>query len=219
MALAIFDLDNTLLGGDSDYLWGQFLVEQGIVDAAEYERENTRFYKEYEEGTLDIMAFLAFSLRPLSQHPRSQLDAWHRQFMAAKIEPIVLPAAERLVAGHRERGDALLIITATNRFITAPIARRFGIDHLLATDPELVDDRYTGRVAGMPCFQGGKVERLHQWLQSSGQSLEGSSFYSDSANDLPLLQSVSHPVAVDPDARLRAHADAAGWPIMTLRNG
>jgi len=217
MPLAIFDLDNTLLSGDSDYLWGQFLGELGAVDRASYERENERFYEDYREGRLDIMAFLAFSLRPLSQHPREELDAWHRRFMQEKIEPLITPAAEQLVARHRAAGDTLMIITATNAFVTAPIAARLGIPHLIATEPETQGDRFTGRVAGVPSFRDGKVSRLQAWLSQHATTLDGSSFYSDSHNDLPLLERVSHPVAVDPDNVLAEHARRRGWPVISLR--
>jgi HAD superfamily hydrolase (TIGR01490 family) len=219
MPLAIFDLDNTLLAGDSDYLWGCFLAEQGIVDRATYERENERFYQEYREGRLDIMAFLAFSLRPLAAHTRAQLDAWHAQFMQEKIEPLITDAAEALIAGHREAGDTLMIITATNAFVTAPIARRLGIPHLIATEPETDGERFTGRVRGIPSFREGKVERLDDWLDENDATLEGATFYSDSHNDLPLLQRVSSPVAVDPDDILRKHASAHGWPVISLNGG
>ncbi|WP_321527479.1 HAD family hydrolase [Sedimenticola selenatireducens] len=217
MPLAIFDLDNTLLNGDSDHLWGQFLAEQGIVDGDWYERENDRFYQEYKEGTLDIHEFLRFSLKPLSQHSPEQLRQWHQAFMHEKIEPILLPAAQILIDKHRAAGDTLMIITATNAFVTAPIAAAFGIEHLIATDPEMVGGRYTGEVAGTPCFQEGKVTRLKQWLEQHRQNLAGSSFYSDSHNDLPLLRQVEHPIAVDPDETLAQHARKHGWPIITLR--
>ncbi len=217
MALAIFDLDNTLLGGDSDYLWGRFLVEQGIVDGPKYERENQRFYDEYKAGTLDIYEFLRFSLRPLAEHDMATLDTWHRQFMREKIEPIMLPRARELLQQHRDQGDFLLIITATNRFVTAPISEAFGVDDMLATDPQIRDGRYTGEVEGTPCFQQGKVTRLKQWLEQSGRNLEGSWFYSDSQNDLPLLELVAHPVAVDADETLSAHAEQLGWPQISLR--
>lgn len=217
MPLAIFDLDNTLLNGDSDYLWGRFLAEQGIVDGDWYERENDRFYQEYKEGTLDIHEFLRFSLKPLSQHSPEQLHQWHQAFMREKIEPILLPAAQILIDKHRAAGDTLMIITATNAFVTAPIAAAFGIEHLIATDPEMVGGRYTGEVAGTPCFQEGKVTRLKQWLEQHRQNLAGSSFYSDSHNDLPLLRQVEHPIAVDPDETLAQHARKHGWPIITLR--
>lgn len=217
MALAIFDLDNTLLAGDSDYLWGVFLAELGVVDGVHYERENERFYQEYKEGNLDIFEFLRFSLHPLSQHEPEQLADWHRQFMQHKIEPVLLPKAQGLLEEHRQKGDTLLIITATNAFVTGPIAERLGVPHLLATDPERIDGRYTGEVVGTPCFQEGKVTRLSQWLLQTGESLRGSHFYSDSHNDIPLLEQVDHPVAVDPDASLRRHAGQQGWPVISLR--
>ena len=217
LPLAIFDLDNTLLNGDSDYLWGVFLAEKGVVDAAWYERENERFYQEYKAGSLDIREFLRFSLKPLSEHPVDQLQAWHREFMQQKIEPILLPAAHQLVEKHRQAGDTLMIITATNAFVTAPIAAAFGIEHLIATDPERDGDRYTGEVAGIPSFREGKVARLDAWLRKHRQGLGGSSFYSDSHNDLPLLERVENPVAVDPDESLERQARQRGWPIISLR--
>jgi len=217
MPLAIFDLDNTLLAGDSDYLWGVFLGEQGLVDKAFYERENERFYSEYKAGALDIFEFLRFSLRPLSEHAPEDLDALHRRFMAEKIEPILLPQAQRLLHRHRAQGDTLLIITATNAFVTAPIARRLGVDHLLATTPQLRDGRYTGEVEGTPCFQEGKVVRLNEWLAAYDRDLQGSYFYSDSHNDIPLLERVENPVAVDPDDTLRHLAERRGWPVISLR--
>jgi HAD superfamily hydrolase (TIGR01490 family) len=216
MSLALFDLDNTLLSGDSDYLWGQFLCDRGIVDRADYEATNQRFYDDYRDGRLDIMAFLDFSLAPLAAKPRSTLDAWHADFMAEKIEPLIGAAAEELVQQHRDAGDTLLIITATNSFVTAPIAARFGVPHLIATEPEVVDGRFTGRVSGTPSFRDGKVSRLREWLAQRHENLDGAWFYSDSQNDLPLLELVSHPVAVDPDPKLRSHAERKGWPILTL---
>ena len=219
MALAIFDLDNTLLAGDSDYLWGQFLADTGAVDREWYEAENQRFYDAYAAGTLDIMEFLRFSLRPLRENPVERLLAWREQFLRERIDPIILAPARRLVERHREAGDTLMIITATNSFVTAPIAERFGIPHLIATEPERVDGRYTGEVAGTPSFREGKVERLQQWLDRHGETLAGSSFYSDSHNDLPLLQRVERPVAVDPDPQLEAHAHHHGWPVISLRTG
>jgi len=218
MSLAIFDLDNTLLGDDSDYLWGQFLVEQGLVDGEYYERENQRFYDDYKTGNLDILEFLTFSLQPLTQHSRSKLDQLHRRFMQEKITPVMLPAAQALLEKHRQQGDTLLIITATNRFITGPIADALGVDELIATEPEIVNGRYTGRVAGIPCFQQGKVSRLNEWLTKNQQNLSDSWFYSDSHNDLPLLEMVTHPVAVDPDDTLADHAAARDWPIISLRS-
>ena len=217
MALALFDLDNTLLDGDSDYLWGCFLAEHGIVDAETYESENQRFYDQYLEGSLDIHEFLRFQLKPLATHKRAQLEAWREQYLVEKIDPILLPRARALLEKHRAQGDQLLIITATNRFITEPIAKRYGVDQLLATEPEIVAGEYTGAVNGTPCFQTGKVEQLHNWLEKENQTLEGSWFYSDSHNDLPLLEQVEHPVAVDPDDKLKSHARAMGWPITSLR--
>ncbi len=216
--LAIFDLDNTLLSGDSDYLWGQFLVEKKLVDPVIYERENQRFYDEYKAGTLDIYEFLEFSLAPLSQHSTADLSELHNEFMQKKIDSIWLPKAEELLAQHRLNNDFLLIITATNHFVTAPIAKKLGVDDIIATMPEQKNGAYTGKVAGTPCFQDGKVERLSQWLQENNYSLDNSHFYSDSINDLPLLLKVTHPVAVDPDDKLKIHAAEHSWPVISLRN-
>ena len=217
MALTIFDLDNTLLGGDSDYLWGQFLIEQGVVDKISYERENQRFYLEYRQGTLDILEFLNFQLRPLAEHNPGQLREWRERFMDEKIKPIILPAARELIASHRDKGNTLVVITATNRFITEPIAEAVHIENLIATEPEMINDRYTGHVTGIPCFREGKVHRLNEWLKANGMNLAASSFYSDSHNDLPLLELVTYPVAVDPDETLAQHAEMRGWPIISLR--
>ena len=217
MGLALFDLDNTLIAGDSDYLWGCFLVEQGIVDGVHYERENRRFYDQYRVGELDIHEFLDFQLRPLAEHGLETLQQWRQQYIEEKISPILLPRAHELVERHRQQGDTLVVITATNRFITTPIVELYDIPHLLATEPELQDEQYTGRVAGTPCFQDGKVERLDDWLADNQQSLDESWFYSDSHNDLPLLNRVSHPVAVDPDEILEQHAREHDWPVISLR--
>lgn len=216
MPLAIFDLDNTLLRGDSDHAWGEFLVEQGVVDSESYRRENERFYAAYQAGTLDIHEFLRFALRPLAQHDVATLAAWHREFMRSKILPMVTPAARALVERHRMRGDRLLIVTATNRFVTAPIAHEFGIEDLIATEPEMIDGRYTGRVLGVPSYREGKVVRLRAWMAEHGADFAGSYFYSDSHNDIPLLQLVAHAIAVNPDAELRTAAQARGWPIVQL---
>ena len=219
MALAIFDLDNTLLCGDSDYLWGVFLGERGVVDAEEYDRENERFYRAYREGRLDIFAFLRFSLKPLRDNDPTALLRWREDFLHEKIDPIILPAARRLIAEHRDRGDTLLIITATNEFVTAPIAERLGVTNLIATVPARANGRYTGEVAGTPAFQEGKVRRLHAWIRESGETLADSIFYSDSHNDIPLLERVDHPIAVDPDEHLERHASEQGWPVISLRGG
>lgn len=218
MSLAIFDLDNTLLSIDSDHAWGEFLLEQGAVDPVAYREANDRFLADYEAGTLDIHAFLEVALRPLAEHSPEQLAAWHQQFMASKIEPHILPRGEELVARHRTRGDTLMIITATNRFITGPIAERLGVDELIAVEPEIVDGRYTGRVSGVPSYREGKVERLEQWLVDKELTLDGAWFYSDSHNDLALLELVDHPVAVDPDPTLREVAQQKGWKIISLRD-
>lgn len=214
MALAIFDLDHTLLSGDSDYAWGQFLIARGVVDRAGYEQQNERYYAEYLAGTLNIMEFLAFALRPLAQHDRATLDNWHAEFMRSHIAPMMRPEAYDWIAYHRARGDTLLIVTATNRFITAPIAAAFGIEHLLATDPEERDGRFTGRVAGTPCFREGKITRLQMWLRNGAETLADSWFYSDSHNDLPLLRAVTNPVAVSPDSILKEYATQHGWQIL-----
>ncbi|MDY0049610.1 MAG: HAD family hydrolase [Halothiobacillaceae bacterium] len=218
MSLAIFDLDNTLLAGDSDYLWGQFLVDTGVVDRDRYEEANRTFYEAYKAGTLDIDAFLRFSLRPLSEHEPDVLWRWREQFVREKIEPIILPQAQQLVESHRARGHTLLIITATNHFVTEPIAARFGVDELLATRPAMRDGRYTGDYLGIPTFQEGKVRALHAWLAQSGCEAEETWFYSDSRNDIPLLEQVTHPVAVDPDEILAHHAHRQGWPVISLRD-
>jgi HAD superfamily hydrolase (TIGR01490 family) len=215
--LALFDLDNTLLAGDSDFEWAQFLIEQGVLDREVYEARNQEFYDQYKAGTLDIYAFLDFQLKPLSRHPRTVLEAWHREFMQRRVLPMVRDSARELVERHR--GDLRAVITATNSFVTGPIAREFGIEHLIATEPEESEGEFTGQVTDVPCFREGKVERLVRWLESQGRSLdsfEQSWFYSDSLNDLPLLARVTHPVAVDPDDTLRAHAQAHGWPVISL---
>ncbi|MGR9086290.1 MAG: histidinol-phosphatase [Gammaproteobacteria bacterium] len=219
MSLAIFDLDNTLIADDSDYLWGQFLVDHGIVDKQLYETANARFYDEYKQGSLNIVEFLRFSLRPLAENDAEQMFAWREQFVSEVIRPLLLEPARQLIAKHKKRGDTLLVITATNRFVTEPIVELYGIDHLLATPPEFVDGRFTGHFVGEPCFREGKVKLLQQWLTDTGESLRGSWFYSDSHNDLPLLNRVDRPVAVDPDEKLRRHANESGWPIISLRSG
>jgi HAD superfamily hydrolase (TIGR01490 family) len=220
MNLVLFDLDNTLLAGDSDYEWGQFLIAKGVVDRTHYEAKNQAFYEDYKAGRLDIHAFLAFALRPLATHPRAQLDAWRAEYVDTRILPMITPAARDLVNKHLDEADLVAVITATNRFVTEPIARAFGIPHLIATDPEEINGQFTGEVAGTPCFREGKITRLEQFLEARGtrfDCLTHSRFYSDSQNDLPLLQKVKHPVAVDPDPTLRAHAEAHGWPVISLR--
>ncbi len=217
MTLAIFDLDHTLLADDSDYLWGLFLADQGMVDRDHYLLENERFYREYKEGRLDIFEFLRFSLKPLSEHPLDRLYRLRERFLAEKIEPLLLPAAGALLQKHRAAGDTLMIITATNSFVTSPIAERMGVDYLIATEPEMVDGRFTGRVAGEPAYREGKVKRLKAWLDTHQQDLRGSSFYTDSHNDVPLLELVDNPVAVDPDGLLADYARSRHWPVISLR--
>ncbi|RLA55724.1 MAG: HAD-IB family hydrolase [Gammaproteobacteria bacterium] len=217
MTLAIFDLDNTLIGGDSDYLWGHFVCEQGLVDSEDFAARNDQFYTDYQSGRLDIIAYLRFALGPLKGHSKDELDTWHRDFMASKIEPIMLPKATALIADHRERGHELLIITATNHFITKPIADALGVADILACEVEIVDGLYTGEPSGIPSYHAGKVTRLHDWLDGRSTTLDGAYFYSDSHNDLPLLELVDNPVAVDPDETLLARARAEGWPVITLR--
>ena len=217
MRLALFDLDNTLLGGDSDHAWGDWLCERGTLDGATYKARNDAFYQDYLAGRLNITDYLNFTLAIFGRTEMAQLDAWHREFMAECIEPIILPKALALLDKHRAAGDKLVIITATNRFVTAPIAARLGVDTLLATECEMVDGRYTGRTTDVPCFKEGKVTRLNRWMQENGYTLDGASFYSDSMNDLPLLEQVAHPVAVDPDPNLLAEAQKRGWPVMSLR--
>jgi HAD superfamily hydrolase (TIGR01490 family) len=226
MRLALFDLDNTLLAGDSDYEWGQFLVDRGVLERGEYEAQNRAYYEQYVAGTLDIHEYLGFALRPLAQHAPEDLARWHAEFMRLRIAPMITPAARALVRKHLDADDLCAIITATNSFVTAPIAREFAVEHLIATEPEVVPasmpraGRFTGRVAGVPCFREGKVERLGQWLKTQGRTLADfaeTSFYSDSHNDLPLLERVTRPVVVDPDQALAAEAARRGWPVISLR--
>jgi HAD superfamily hydrolase (TIGR01490 family) len=217
VTLAIFDLDNTLISGDSDNLWGSFVCEQGLVDGEDFAARNDQFYADYQSGSLDIDAYLRFALAPLKGHPQSELNGWHRDFMASKIEPIMLPRAAALIADHRQRGHELLIITATNHFITRPIATALGVSELLACEAEIVDGLYTGEPSGIPSYHAGKVTRLYDWLDGRDTTLEGAYFYSDSHNDLPLLELVDNPVAVDPDETLLARAHAEGWPVISLR--
>ena len=217
MKIALFDLDNTLLDGDSDHAWAEFLIEEGVLHPEEYHARNEWFFERYKDGTLDIHEFLDFQLAPIANRPRSQLDAWHVDFMRRKIRPMILPRAVELIESHGEAKTA--IVTATNRFITQPIADELGVHTLIATDIEEKDGVFTGKPRGTPNFREGKVERVDEWLRAQGCSFADceSWFYSDSLNDLPLLEKVTHPVAVDPDATLRAHAARRGWPVISLR--
>jgi HAD superfamily hydrolase (TIGR01490 family) len=218
--LALFDLDNTLLSGDSDFEWSQFLIEQGVLDRELFEPMSHAFYEQYKAGTLNIAEFLEFQLKPLSRHARKVLDAWHAEFMQSKVRPMMGVKARALVDKHKAAGDVCVVVTATNSFVTAPIAREFGVEHLIATDPEEKNGEFTGAVAGVPSFREGKVVRMEQWMSARGwdwNSFTETAFYSDSLNDLPLLSKVSRPVAVDPDPTLRAYAEKQGWAVISLR--
>ena len=219
MDLALFDLDNTLIRGDSDFEWAQFLINKGVLERELYEARNLEFYEQYKAGTLDIEVFLDFQLQPLARYARSVLDAWRQEFTAKHIRPIVNPKAKVLVQEHRERGSLCAVVTATNSFVTSSTVREFGIEHLIATIPAQENGEFTGRPRGIPSFREGKIVRVEDWLEAMGlwwSNFERSWFYSDSLNDLPLLSKVSHPVAVDPDPALRARAQAAGWPVISL---
>ena len=215
--LAVFDLDNTLLADDSDHLWGRWLVEQGLVDGHAFAAANDRFYREYKAGTLDIHEYTAFSLQPLIRYPLAQLQQSRAQFVEARIAPIVAPGTPALLEKHRAQDDEILITTATGRFIVEPIAELLGVQHLLATDPEIVNGRYTGRVSGIPNFQGGKVQRLRAWLDAHGERFSHITAYSDSHNDIPLLELAQTAVAVDPDPVLEKTAASRGWSVISLR--
>lgn len=220
MKVTLFDLDNTLLAGDSDYEWGQFLIDHGVLARDAYEAQNARFFEQYKAGTLDIHEYLGFALGPLAAHTADELARWHAAFMRERILPMISPRARELVARHVGAGECCAVVTATNSFVTAPIARELGVAHLIATEPEAAGGRFTGRVAGVPCFREGKIQRVQEWLGGFGQrleTLEDSRFYSDSHNDLPLLERVRRPVAVDPDAPLAAEAARRGWPVISLR--
>jgi len=217
--LVLFDLDNTLLAGDSDFEWAQFLIGKGVLDPEVHEARNNVFYEQYKAGTLDIFEFLDFQLQPLARHDRAQLDAWHAEFMRTRIVPMIGEPARRLVNKHLEDDAIVAIVTATNSFVTGPIAREFRIPHLIATIPAMENGQFTGKPRGLPSFKAGKIARVEEWLESMGLywgSFERTWFYSDSHNDLPLLERVTHPVAVDPDPTLRAHAEQAGWPVLSL---
>jgi HAD superfamily hydrolase (TIGR01490 family) len=218
LRLALFDLDNTLITGDSDHLWGEYLAERGVVDGDHYRAENDRFLAEYQAGSLDIREFLRFSLRVLAERDDAELQRLRAGFIEDKIVPIVARGTPALLDRHRAAGDHLMIITATNSFVTGPIARLLGVHSLIATEPEWRDGGYTGDVQGTPCFREGKVQRLQHWLGENGAGLAGSAFYSDSHNDLPLLEQVERPCAVDPDAVLAATARERGWPVISLRD-
>lgn len=218
MNLSLFDLDNTLLAGDSDHLWGQFLVDTGVVDGHAFARANDHFHGQYQDGTLDIFEYQRFILKPLVDNAIPHMQALRARFVADYIQPVVARHATALIQAHRAQGNVIVIITATNRFITQPIAELLGIEHLIATEPEMVDGRYTGQVAGTPSFQDGKIERLAAWRETRPETFAHTYFYSDSHNDLPLLRQADTAVAVDPDPQLSGAAEQAGWPIISLRD-
>ena len=218
MALVIFDLDNTLIAGDSDHAWGEFLVERKIVDAEYYQTKNDQFFQDYQSGNLIIEEYLAFALEPLANNTLEDLLSWREAFLTEKILPLMLPKAKALIEKHRKQGDYLLIITATNHFVTERIAKILEVDDLIATEPEKDSLGFTGKIAGTPSFKEGKIIRLNDWLKNHNHSMTGSYFYSDSHNDLPLLELVDNPVAVDPDDTLRAYCEKNKWPVQTLRN-
>lgn len=218
MTLAIFDLDNTLLAGDSDYEWGQFLVNKGIVDKDVYEQANIHFLEQYQQGQLDIHEFAQFAFQPLVENSLDDLLSWRKTFLQEVIAPLMTTKAKDLVKYHQQQEHTLLVMTATNRFITAPIVESFGIPHLIATDPKQVNGHYIAEIEGIPCFQEGKVERLKAWLNDHNEDLDGSIFYSDSHNDLPLLKMVETAIAVDPDEKLKQVAEDLSWDIISLRD-
>ncbi len=218
--LALFDLDNTLLAGDSDYNWSLFLISEGLLDAKSHQDRNEQFYQDYKNGCLNITEFLAFQLKPLSEHSKKFLDELHVKYMDKVIRPMMTTKAQVLVDNHKAAGDLCVVITATNTFVTKPIAKAYGIEHLLGSDPEMINGEYTGGVAGVPTFKEGKVIRLNQWLEARGTKLndyDASYFYSDSHNDLPLMKLVTNPVAVDADETLTAYAKEHAWPLISLR--
>ena len=222
MNLALFDLDHTLIPIDSDHEWGEFLVRIGAVDGAAFTRRNDEFFAQYQAGTLDPAAYLEFALGTLAGFPRAQLDQMQAQFMREVIEPAIRPGAQALLQQHQDDGDLIAIITATNRFVTAPIARKLGVEHLIAALPQQdANGDLTGKLLGTPTHGAGKVSHTHAWLAGMGKTLgdfERSHFYSDSHNDLPLLSIVTDPVATNPNAALTAHATRHGWPILHLFN-
>ncbi len=220
MNLALFDLDNTILAGDSDYNWSRFLIQEGYLDGAIHAEKNEKFYADYKAGTLDIYAFVEFQFKPLARNPRTVLNQLLKKYVEEVIKPMITEKARALVKRHQEEGDLIIVITATNSFITKPIAELFGIENLIGTDPEEKEGEFTGKVSGLPSFKEGKVTRLEAWLKGKNLSLasfENSYFYSDSHNDLPLMQKVTHPVAVDSDDVLSEYAQSKGWPQISLR--
>jgi HAD superfamily hydrolase (TIGR01490 family) len=220
MNLAIFDLDNTLLDGDSDYNWGLYLVKKGYLDEGEYKEQNQKFFEEYQAGKLDIFAFAEFQFQFLKNNSRKFLNKVRSDYIDQIIKPMILKKAVDLVNQHKEAGDSLLIITATNSFITKPIGELFGIDELIGTDPEEYLGEFTGKVRGTPSFKEGKVTRLFDWLDDKNKKLtdfEKTFFYSDSHNDTALLEVVTNPVVVNGDKILLEKAQEKNWPKLYLK--
>ncbi len=218
MTLAIFDLDHTLINDDSDYLWGKYLVEHHIVDAEYYKKKNEQFYEDYQAGTLDIERYLEFSLKPLSEHTMPQLHTWRDDYINTIIKPIIAKKTPQLIQKHHNAGHTLIIVSATNRFVTEPIAQLLNIPNLLSTKPEIKNNQYTGKYTGIPTFKEGKIKALNEWMTNNNHNLAGSYFYSDSINDLPLLEQVTHPIVVNPDKRLKAISLKNNWLEINLND-
>jgi len=218
MTLAIFDLDHTLINEDSDYLWGKYLVDNHIVEPDYYKKKNEQFYEDYQTGTLDIEKYLDFSLRPLTEHTMDQLHDWRQHFVKSVIEPIIAKKTPQLIQKHKDLGHTLIIVSATNRFVTEPIAQLLGIPNLLSTEPEVIDNQYTGKYIGIPTFKEGKIKALNEWMKNNNHNLDGSYFYSDSINDLPLLEITANPIVVSPDERLKAISLKNNWLEINLND-
>jgi HAD superfamily hydrolase (TIGR01490 family) len=216
MTLAIFDLDHTLINGDSDHLWGEYMVENGIVDEQTYRQRNDVFYQDYQRGTLDNDQYLAFALEPLTHYSIDELHAWRADYVEKWIRPLIAPGTARLLDEHRHSNHQLMIISATNLFVSEPIGQMLGVTTVLATEPEIIANRYTGRFLGTPTYQQGKVTVLREWAANNNHDLVGAYFYSDSLNDLALLEQVDNPVTVNPDDDLKLIAEARAWKIIDL---
>jgi HAD superfamily hydrolase (TIGR01490 family) len=213
MALALFDLDKTLIVGDSDYLWGEFLVEKGLVDKNTYQQTNQAFFDDYARGKLNMDKYLEFCLKPLTQHSLDKLLELRREFVLTKIKPQIYAKGVEIINKHKQDGDFILVISATNEFIVAGVLELFTFDDFLATNAEFKNNKYTGKSIGTPCFQDGKVVNLNNWLKIHNFDLKNSYFYSDSFNDLPLLKIVDNPIATNPDDKLKNIALQNDWQI------
>jgi len=218
--LALFDLDNTLLAGDSDHAWGEFLISQGLVDESQHRATNDAFYEQYKAGKLDIAAYVSFTLESVKHRSMAELTQLHEKFLQDYVKPLILPAGRELIANHQSQGHCCVIVTATNEYITAPISAELGIKHLVPTKLEIIDGHYSGKISGTPNIQEGKIENVQKWLaqQQENFDLQEAYFYSDSFNDAPLLRQVGHPITVDADAQLLALATEKGWKKISLRN-